>query len=422
MQASPNRSWAHVMKYQFILMTLLVPMALAIAAGSYLCVTRFGVGTSSDSAVYLEAARSLIDKGQLSVRGRPLTHYPPAYPLLLAAVAGSIGLSVLDSARWVHLVLYLANLSVFAMIVFRISGRSSAFTILGVVLFASSRRLLEIHGMAWSEPPFLLCMLVGFLHMLLYVEEGRLSSLIVASASIAAALMTRYVGITLLPPAMLLVIMDRRQPLKSRLTRAGLLAVGVISPLAIWLIRNWLVASTSTNRQLGVHLISRKVLSEGIGTISYWVVPAHLPFILSAVIALAVICVVAFAFGSTILISRRETTSNFYLYFGLLFFEYLAFLIISISFIDPSTPLDERLLSPLHVFGLIAIVVTIREFVVRTSPIVWSRRTVTLYMLAVWLTLTIGIDTVKVGSMARKYSRRVGPMVTRIAVGMIQSL
>ncbi|HVQ39512.1 MAG TPA: hypothetical protein VMS31_18380, partial [Pyrinomonadaceae bacterium] len=51
--------------------------------------TRFGIGITPDSTVYLDAAHNLLNgRGLTALTGRgefePLTHYPPLYPAVLA--------------------------------------------------------------------------------------------------------------------------------------------------------------------------------------------------------------------------------------------------------------------------------------------------------------------------------------------------
>ena len=45
-----------------------------------------GVGISPDAIDYLNTARSVLAGQGLVIAGLPMTHFPPVYPLLLAAI------------------------------------------------------------------------------------------------------------------------------------------------------------------------------------------------------------------------------------------------------------------------------------------------------------------------------------------------
>jgi hypothetical protein len=72
---------------------MLLVLAGACASLLMLWITTYGLGISPDSMVYMETAKSILAghgffTGGLDVvntrRGTPMTHFPPAYPLLLA--------------------------------------------------------------------------------------------------------------------------------------------------------------------------------------------------------------------------------------------------------------------------------------------------------------------------------------------------
>ena len=72
--------------------------------------TQRGIGLWEDSFDYITAARSLVEEGRLGrVDGlgafRPLTHFPPAYPWLLALLE-TAGFDIYDAARWLNVVLF----------------------------------------------------------------------------------------------------------------------------------------------------------------------------------------------------------------------------------------------------------------------------------------------------------------------------
>ena len=78
---------------------------------------RYGPGVSPDSAMYVAAARSLLDgAGFVGYDGLPVAFWPPLYPAVLAAF-GALGPDVVAVARWLGAL-------VFGLVVF-FSGRVS---------------------------------------------------------------------------------------------------------------------------------------------------------------------------------------------------------------------------------------------------------------------------------------------------------
>ena len=85
--------------------------------------TRHGVGITPDSVVYLEAAQNLAAGRGLATADdgaelRPLTRFPPGYPVAIALVA-SLGPAFLDAARWLALALLGANVVLVALLIAR---------------------------------------------------------------------------------------------------------------------------------------------------------------------------------------------------------------------------------------------------------------------------------------------------------------
>jgi len=65
---------------------LLIILAGACASILMFWITDYGPGVSPDSTTYIETARNLLAGNGFTVGGKPMTHYPPAYPLLLSIV------------------------------------------------------------------------------------------------------------------------------------------------------------------------------------------------------------------------------------------------------------------------------------------------------------------------------------------------
>ena len=107
----------------------LVAVLSLVAAWSVLFTTPWGTGTGWDQAMYIGAARDLLAGKGLTVAwsmdaGRPLTHYPPLFPAMLALL-GMSGADPWDVARYVNAVLRGVDLLVVSLLATWASGGST---------------------------------------------------------------------------------------------------------------------------------------------------------------------------------------------------------------------------------------------------------------------------------------------------------
>src|SRR5260370_12545978 len=154
---------------------LLILVTVSAAGIARWCMSS-GVGVSPDSVIYLSAADSMIAGNGLKAiafhyspkipSGQPLVSFPPTYPLLLS-LSGILSADRLNGARWLHSILFAGNVFLTGIIVYLSTNRSSLAAICGALLSFSSSAMLEIHTMAWSEPPFILFVLLAVLFLIL---------------------------------------------------------------------------------------------------------------------------------------------------------------------------------------------------------------------------------------------------------------
>ncbi len=88
-------------------------IVIALFAGTVACILLFwisayGPGVSPDSIIYLETAVSVASGEGFYANGEPVTHFPPAYPLLLA-LGSLIGSDILATSRVVHATIFGMN-------------------------------------------------------------------------------------------------------------------------------------------------------------------------------------------------------------------------------------------------------------------------------------------------------------------------
>lgn len=323
--------------------------------------TRWGIGLTPDSTVYIGAARNIVRKlGLVHPPGTPMTHYPPLYPLTLAG-ASAFGTDPLHSARWVHGFLLAANTGFLGYLFYRASGRSIIGWSLGSILFITSPVMLMIHARAWSEPLFVFWTLLGLIGLAGYLETPRRSSLVLAAVFTALAFLTRYIGASLALAGAAAVFLFSKNPVLQRIRHAALFGAISVFPMVLWMIRNRLAAGTATNRALIIHPVTGGQVEGMLATLGAVMAPGWTPNPVQAGIYLAALCLLGAAFR----LKYRKIQADGYFASDLSAFPaaasvfllcYLVLLTASISFFDAHTPMDVRILSPVYVFGLCVLV------------------------------------------------------------------
>jgi len=339
----------------------LIPLGLALLVAALIWIaTPWGVGVEYDSVFYWSAAENLLQGrglGRIDGTGEfiPLTHFPPLYPLALAALAGISGASVTAAARLIAAVLFGFNLFLLGRLVVGLgAGRWVAFGLVLVCLVAPT--ILERHLWAMSEPLYftwLLCSL-GFLSRSL--DEPANKWLLAAAATSGPATLTRYAGLSLLATGVIVLLIFGARPWIARLRRAALYGVlAGLLPVA-WQVRNWLVAGTPTNRVLLFHPPGIDQLREAGSTLAAWVpYPAISPELRLGVLGLvglgALVLMVGWARRGGE--ARGSAPWRLAVVAGLHGAVYLGFLGVSLTFFDASTRLRDRVLSPLFLVGVL---------------------------------------------------------------------
>ncbi len=326
-----------------------------------------GVGVTPDSLVYLGAADSIIAGDGIRTiashytpglaGGQPLTVFPPTYPLLLS-LSGILSADRLNGARWLHSLLFALNLLLIGLSVYLATNRSFAATLCSMLLFLSSRDMLAIHTMAWSDPPFILFVLGASILLALYTTNPRLALLVGSALLASLAITTRYVGITILPPMILTVLLLKDKTWRDRIRDCAILVGISVAPLVVWLLRNRLVGDSATSRGFSFHPIGFsdiKVLTKTL--LLFWV-----PFTANVYLGIALLLLgsgLVFSFVVLVLKDysqrgqRACTNAAVQMFAAAFVATYLLFTLAYNSIVDPAVELDSRTLSPLYVFVII---------------------------------------------------------------------
>lgn len=371
-------------------------VAIAISVGGMMALffaTPWGIGISPDSVAYIAAARNLLlSNGFTATDGvTPLTHFPPFYSWTLA-LFGFWG-DVLSGARWLHAILFGINSLLMAWSVRRFKPRLALSIPLASLLTIVSVPMMTIHLMAWTESLFLTLALTGFLALARYLQTYKRRWLIGAALFIGFGLLTRYAGMALVLTAMATIILFAK-PLTRKITDFLVFSVISLFPMLLWLIRNSLVAGTATSRSIAFHPIGKSHLWQAFYTLSNWIgIPDNASNILRMgawAVIIAVFGYVFWAVNHTIRIPKNisdfvERTPPIIRIMLTFLVIYAVFLVISISFLDANTPLDNRILSPAYAAGLIVLLYVIDRSI---DVLQWSVGTAMIVAMIVLLMIT----------------------------------
>ncbi len=329
---------------------LAVPAAAAMAAVTV--ATGKGLYVSPDSVFYVGTARSLLGgAGFRSPPGlQPLGHFPPLFTVVIAAV-GRLGLDPLDAARVVNIAVLGAIVVLVGLVLGALTGSLPA-ALLGATLTAVAVDVLTLSAAALSEPLFVLLALAGLVVLAGYLDRRRPAVLAAASALVALAVLTRYVGVALVGAGVAMLLWRGAERRCHGAVDAVVFGVIAVVPALAWLAWAGRVDGAG-ERSIVVHLFGGGYLAQAPRPLARWIVPWPGPPI-GPVLALAVVV-------AAIVVVRRyrprsSATSALPPMLAVFAVVYLAVLVANRALIDATGRLDSRFLMPLHVVALLLVV------------------------------------------------------------------
>jgi hypothetical protein len=192
-------------KSSVILNVMLVLLALAGITLILWTTKPCGIGLSPDSVEYISCARSLLEgNGYTIYNGNRFILWPPLYPSLIALL-GLTGIEPLEGARYINALLF--GLIVYSSgLLFMACYRKSYLAITGCICVLLSYPLTFVCSMAWSEPLFILLVVMFIIYLAKFLENVRLPILFIFSTVAAFACLQRYCGTTLIITACAVII------------------------------------------------------------------------------------------------------------------------------------------------------------------------------------------------------------------------
>lgn len=203
-----------------------------------LLITQSGSGISPDSVYYITTGKNIYYEGTLGL----CTLSAPLYPLLIAAFM-HLGFNAEQAARLIPILCF-----AFLMFPLFFIGKSlnSVFTgYLACLICLVFTPLLWVTSYAWTEMPYIFFSVLAILFLTRFSEsDNTKNKMLYASGFFTAlAILTRYLGITLLFAGLIVIVLKSKSQLKKMVYQ--LLLFGGISslPLTIWMYRNLTLTS-----------------------------------------------------------------------------------------------------------------------------------------------------------------------------------
>ncbi len=321
--------------------------------------TAQGAGTSPDSVGYIRNARALA-----AGHGPVSAQFPPLFPALLALIA-QFGVAPLDAARGLNALLFGANIVLVGAALLMCFPHRVWPAVSGALLLLITPALTGIHVMVWSEPLFICLTLICLIVLARWLAAPRAAWWLASAGAAALALLTRYVGLALVLTGALGILWLGRQSLHRRAGLALAWSILALTPLTAWL----LLGPTDTGRTLGLHPPGMSQFQQALSTTTGWL-PAPASTDAGGRIILWGVIV---AWAAFVYVRRARSappappTPLMLKLIGLLALSYAIMLALSITFFDANTPLDDRILSPIFVAGVLGVVYLAGE-TIRLSP------------------------------------------------------
>jgi hypothetical protein len=367
----------------------------------------YGLGLSSDTVAYVNGAENIAKgNGYATSSGsggfKPITGFPPMFSILLAPLS-LLGLDILLWSRLLIVGLFGLDIFLVGLLAYRITN-STFFSLLAALLLAVSDILLEVYVFLLSEPLFITLMLAAIYFFSKFFDNQRRVWLLLTGFLLGLASLTRLPGIWVLVCVILTILLfetnwpnilsligkhttpqpthDKIRLLMKELAipikEISLVLVTSLPLILIWVFYTFSLNTGLGNRSLIWHPIPFHTLIEGVKNLLSWLSPKSIvstqPF-WGQMLSLVSLLLLPGLFGYLLWQIGLRLRSNQDIHgvasgkvtvfcLGLHIVSYILFMVVTISLLDASEPLNTRLLS----------VVYIPLIILFTSSLAWTWR------------------------------------------------
>jgi len=327
----------------------LILLALVGVVIILISTSRYGAGLSPDSVRYIATARNIIaGDGFTSYDGSPIVIWPPLYPALLALLGGISGIDPLLLTNVVNAIIFGLIVYVGGVLTLKNVTSYTALAYVGMVAILISSALFEVSVMAWTEPLFILLLLLSLYFLDSYLSKKDITSLILFSSSVALSSLTRYIGVTLILWGGLIILIFNRVKIKNRVLHLAAFILISSLPLGLWIVRNYAISGTFFGDRASSAFTLFKNIKFTFEYVLDWYIPSgiakHRPILIFfGVVVGLLVCLGAIDCWQAFKTRLRQTSPM--IIFATI---YIVFLVIS-STVTANDQIGDRLLSPIYV-------------------------------------------------------------------------
>ena len=200
---------------------------------------------------------------------------------------------------------------------------------------------------------FLLLSTWGLFLLYRHLEKPATVLLVSAAGLVALACLARYTGLAVALAGVSSILLLSRKGLRYRFTDSLVFILVSLLPVAIWLARNALRGVQGTDRLLVYHPLSLAQAKTAVVVFTTWLAPVPLPNEARQWLAIVLFCLLVV--GAVLLWKRIKAQHSLrpIAFLTIFILSYIIALGVSLSLFDSSTPVNNRLLSPVFVACLI---------------------------------------------------------------------
>ena len=357
---------------------ILFLLTAIIASVLMLWVTENGPGVSADSTNYAFTAVNLAMGKGFIIGNKPVTLFPPGYPLFLSVPTRILNNNVLLAGRWSSALLFGITIVMLGLIVGQMTRFRPTALIMVMLVFLLSAPIIEIYSMLWTEVLFVPLVLAVCWLTIRYSENPKARFLLLAAVMSGYAIITRLVGIALLPPVLFVLLRLSEQPMKQRI-RDSTIFLGIsLLPAFFWFLRNIWIAQALTGRPFYVRFLACDHIRAILKTFFTYMFPVSTSELFQIVFMLAFFVIIFLM--NFFLINKYRPRSDINrprlacLWFAVIFFiVYIATVILAKLLWEAGIHFDTRILLPAWLALLIIIFLSFAFFADSFSqPWIWK--------------------------------------------------
>lgn len=215
--------------------------------------TSQGAEVTDDSVLFVAAGQNIARGNGFSwLEGdgtpKPITGFPPGYSILLAPF-DLLNLDLYSVARWLNAIFFGGLIFIVGNLIFYLT-RSIFSAVVGSMLILVSKSVLDMYVWIMADGSFYFIYVTAVYCYIRYLENGKRSLLFVTGILIAFASMFRYIGLSLFPAAVIVLIFYRQFSWKKKIKDLAILCLISLLPFCLLTIRNIYIGGSAYNRSL----------------------------------------------------------------------------------------------------------------------------------------------------------------------------